>query len=448
MLIINGKIITWETENRILEGQAIRIVDGNITEIAEQNELIEKFRNDEVLDAKGQYVMPGNICAHTHYYGAYARGLAIPDPAPASFPEILSRLWWPLDKALDEDGVKYSALVHLIDAIKHGTTTLFDHHASPNFIDGSLDVIADAVETSGLKSVLCYEVTDRDGVEKAEAGIRENVRFIDKVSGGGYSSGRVSANFGMHASLTLGAETLDKSRAAVGEEVGFHIHAAESLVDETDSLQRSGMRVVERLQKHNLLGSNSILAHGVHMDDNEINIVADTGTWITHQPRSNMNNAVGVAPVQKMLDAGVNVGLGNDGFTQDMWTEWKFTYMLHKLDQADPRAMNGYDVIKMGVYNNAKLANQYFEKKVGEISVGAAADIIFVDHKPFTQLHAGNLPWHIIFGFNESMITTTMVNGKLLMKDRVLLTLDEEEISRKAREHTQVIWKKYQDSFN
>ena len=448
MLIKNGKLITWEAENRILEGQALRIEDRKIAEIGDQKALLEKFPKDEIMDANGQYVMPGNICAHTHYYGAYARGLAIPDPAPANFPEILSKLWWPLDKALDEDAVRYSSLVHLIDAIKHGTTTLFDHHASPNFIDGSLDVIADAVDLAGLRSVLCYEVTDRDGAEKARAGINENVRFIDKVSKSNIADGRVKANFGMHASLTLSGKTLDASRAAVEDEIGFHIHAAEGVVDENDSLEKSGMRVVNRLQKHGILGEKTILAHGVHLDDSEIKIAADTGTWLTHQPRSNMNNAVGVAPIQKMLDAGVKLGIGNDGFTQDMWTEWKLTYLLHKLEQGDPRAMNGYDVIGMGVYNNAKLANSYFDKKIGELSVGAAADIIFVDYHSFTPMNAGNLPWHILFGFNESMVTTTMVNGKLLMKDRKLLTLDEEEISRKASEHAESIWKKYQRSFN
>jgi len=447
MLIINGKLITWESENRVLLGHALRIVDGNISEIGDQKELIEKYPEDEKLDANGQYVMPGNICAHTHYYGAYARGLAIPDPAPSNFPEILSRLWWPLDKALDEDAVRYSAQVHLIDAIKHGTTTLFDHHASPKFIDGSLDVIADAVDESGLRSVLCYEVTDRDGMEKTKAGINENVRFIDRVSKENVADGRVKANFGMHAGLTLSTETLEECRKSVGDEVGFHIHAAESYEDEKDSLEKSGMRVVERLDKHGLLGENTILVHGVHLDDTEIKLAAATGSWITHQPRSNMNNAVGVAPIQKMLVAGVKVGIGNDGFTQDMWTEWKFVYMIHKLDQGDPRAMNGYDVIKMGVYNNAELANRYFDDRLGELSVGSAADIIFVDYQPFTPLHSGNLPWHILFGFNESMITTTIVHGEMLMKDRKILTLNEEEISSKAMEHADIVWKKYQNSF-
>ncbi|MBT4003865.1 MAG: amidohydrolase family protein, partial [Chloroflexi bacterium] len=168
MLITNGKLITWGEENEILDGQAILIKEGLISEIGSQSDLVEKHPSVEQVDAKGQYVMPGNICAHTHYYGAYARGMAIPGPAPKDFPEILEKLWWPLDKALDEESVRSSAEVHLVDAIKHGTTTLIDHHASPNFIDGSLDVIAEAVDRSGLRSVLCYEVSDRDGTAKAE----------------------------------------------------------------------------------------------------------------------------------------------------------------------------------------------------------------------------------------------------------------------------------------
>ncbi len=131
--------------------------------------------------------MPGNICSHTHFYGAFARGLYIPGPAPKDFPEILRRLWWTLDMALDDDGVLSSALVCLVDAIRNGTTTLFDHHASPMHIDGSLDIIAGAVEAAGLRAVLCYEVTDRNGPEGAAAGIAENVRFIKAQRAGGRS---------------------------------------------------------------------------------------------------------------------------------------------------------------------------------------------------------------------------------------------------------------------
>ncbi|MBN1666607.1 MAG: amidohydrolase family protein, partial [Anaerolineales bacterium] len=247
MLITNGKCVTWEEENRILEDQAIYIENGLIREIGPQEEMKSKYAGAENLDARGQYVMPGNVCAHTHFYGAFARGMAIPGPAAKDFPEILKKLWWPLDMALDEDAVAYSALVMLVDAIKHGTTTLIDHHASPNFIAGSLDVIADAVEKSGLRAVLCYEVTDRNGKSGAQAGIAENLRFIDRVQRGEDAGGRLAATFGLHASLTLDDDTLETCRAAVPEAIGFHVHVAEHESDEYDSLQRSGKRVVDRL---------------------------------------------------------------------------------------------------------------------------------------------------------------------------------------------------------
>jgi len=445
MLIVNGKLVTWERENRILEDQAVYIDGKTIGEIGPEALLREKYPHEEVVDARGQLVMPGNICAHTHFYGAYARGLAIPGSAPKDFPEILKKLWWPLDKALDEDSVRASVLVHLVDAVKHGTTTLFDHHASPNFIDGSLEVIADAVDQSGLRAVLCYEVTDRDGEQKAMIGIRENLNFIKKAGGGQVADGRVAATFGLHASTTLSDETLSACREAAGEDVGFHIHVAEHESDEYDSLNKSGLRVVDRLQKYGILGPRTITAHGVHIDFAEAAILADTGTWLSHQPRSNMNNAVGVAQIESLMRGGVKVCLGNDGFTQDMWTEWKTAYLLHKVWHKDPRRMNGIDVVQMGVYNNAALADVFFPgRKLGMLAEGAAADLIFVDYHPFTPLTAGNLPWQIIFGFNESMVTATMVDGAFLMRDRQLLTLDEAEIAEQALALAPAVWERYQ----
>ena len=444
MLIINAKLVTWEKENRILDGQAVYVKDGLIAEIGLQAELLKKYPTEEQLDGSDQILMPGNICAHTHFYGMYARGMAIPGLAPKDFPEILTKLWWPLDKSLDESSVRSSAQVFLVDAIKHGTTTLFDHHASPNFIDGSLDVIAEEVDRSGVRSVLCYEVTDRDGEAKAKAGIEENVRFMQRVAKEKPAGGRLGATFGMHASLTLSPETLDACKAAVPEGTGFHIHVAEHEVDEYDSRNKYGLRVVDRLQKHGILGPRTIVVHGVHIDAKELLLLADSQTWVTHQPRSNMNNGVGVSQVESMLRAGIKVCLGNDGFSQEMWTEWKTTYLVHKVWNRDPRRMNGMDVVQMGVYNNAALANTFFDVPLGVLTEGAAADLILVDYQPPTTLTSGNLPWHILFGFNESMVTATMVAGKLLMKDRQLLTMDEVEVGAKAREQAPAVWARYE----
>ncbi|MFW5714603.1 MAG: putative aminohydrolase SsnA [Brevefilum sp.] len=447
MLIINGKLITWGADNRIIdEDRGLLIRDGRIEKIAPQADLIREFPDEEPLDAEGQYVMPGNICAHTHFYGAFSRGMGIPGDPPANFTQILEKLWWHLDKALDEEGVRYSALVCLVDAIKHGTTTLIDHHASPNAIEGSLDMIAEAVNQAGLRASLCYEVTDRDGPEKVEAGLQENLRFIKRIQERNPEDANLKAHFGLHASLTLSDETLKRAVALCPEGVGFHIHAAEGEADQEDSLERSGVRVVHRLGQFGILRPESILAHGVHLDESEMDRLVDTKSWLTHQPRSNMNNAVGVAPVEKMLEKGIRLGLGNDGFSNTMWLEMKEAYLLHKIAHRDPQRMGGYTVTQMAVKNNADLVTGVFDgMSVGEIAEGAAADLIFVDYHPFTPLTPGNLPWHILFGFHESMVTATIVAGKPLMYQRELLTLDEEKIAAEAMEVSKETWKRYEE---
>ena len=443
MLITKAPLVTWGTPNQILPSHALFIEGGLIKEIGASADLEKKYSAAEKLDARGQLVMPGNICAHTHFYGAFARGMAIPGDAPENFKEILERLWWPLDKSLDEDAVRYSSLVCLVDAVKHGTTTLIDHHASPNFIDGSLEVIGDAVVQSGLRACLCYEVTDRDGTEKAQAGIRENVRFLQKDK-----HPLLAGTFGLHAPLTLSDATLDACRAAAPEGTGFHIHVSESEDDKYSVFDGTktggGGWPVDWLNAHGALGPRTIIAHGVHLDEYEMDQLADTQTWVTHQPRSNMNNAVGVADVDGMLEKGIKVCLGNDGFSNAMWDEWKATYLLHKIHALDPRKMNGMTVTQMAIYNNAALADVFFpEAQVGQLTVGAAADIIFVDYHAPTELTAGNLPWHILFGFQSDLVTTTIVAGNVLMKDRVLLTLDEAEIAAKSREESAKTWKRY-----
>ena len=439
MLITNANLITWGTPNEILENYALYIEGDRIVALGPVAELQAKYPEAERLDARGQFVMPGNICAHTHFYGAFARGMAIPGAAPKDFPEILDRLWWRLDKALQLEDVRYSALVCLIDAIKHGTTTLIDHHASPDAIDGSLDVVAEAVTQAGLRACLCYEVTDRDGEEKARAGIKENLRFIHSVLSTQNSA--LSATFGLHASLTLSDETLEACRKA--HDGGFHIHAAEHESDQYDSLQKSGTRVIDRLHKFGILGERSIVAHAVHIDAREAALLAETGTWVTHQPRSNMNNAVGAADVESLLRLGVKVALGNDGFSNAMWDEWKAAYLSHKAAHRDPRRMSGTTVAEMAIVNNAALANVFFpQAPLGVLAPGAFADIIFVDYHPTTPMSAGNLPWHILFGFESSMVTTTICAGKVLMKDRQLLCLDESEITARSRALASKVWER------
>lgn len=441
MLITHATLATLGSEPALIEDGALLIEDGRIKEVGETSDLMKGRVSDvEPWDAGGQLVLPGSICGHTHFYGAFSRGMAIPGAPPEDFPQILQQLWWRLDKALTPEDVRYSALVCLVDAVRHGTTTLIDHHASPNAIDGSLDVIAEAVQEAGLRASLCYEVTDRDGPERARKGIEENVRFAEQAA----DSEKLAASFGLHASLTLSEETLAACVGAAEEAgLGFHVHVAEGVSDQEDALKKCGKRVVHRFYDAGVLGPKTIAVHCVHVDDSEIERLAETGTWVTHQPRSNMNNAVGVAPVERMMEAGVKMGLGNDGFSNHMLAEMKTAYFLHKLHQRNPQALQGGRVMELAYANNSELTKVFWpDQQLGELTEGAMADLVFVDYHPTTPLSADNLPWHLLFGVEASMITSTVCAGKVLMRDREVLTLDEEAITARSRELAAEAWQR------
>jgi putative selenium metabolism protein SsnA len=440
MLVVNGTLLTFGANPRLVENGAIRMQDGTIAEISSTPEMRARYPHEDKLDARGKLVMPGLICAHTHFYGLFARGMSLGGKAPADFGQILELLWWHLDKGLDQEDTLYSALVCLIDAIRHGTTTLIDHHASPTAIGGSLDVIAEAVRRSGLRCCLCYEVSDRDGPAAARAGLEENARFISAVNS---QEGQLAATFGLHASLTLSDATLAQAvQIANNLGVGFHIHVAEGAEDVQDSLEKYGMRVVERLADRGILGPKTIAAHCVHIKDNELQILRQTGTRVVHNPRSNMNNAVGVARVPEMLEQGIEVGLGNDGFSNNMFREMKTAYLLHKLAKGDPRVLGADQVLRMAVHHNANTAGLFFPRRLGELSPGAYADMVFLDYVPPTPLTLSNLAWHVMFGMDGSQVSTTIVGGRVLMQDRQLAALDEEAICTRARDLAAKLWQR------
>jgi putative selenium metabolism protein SsnA len=447
MLITHGTLVTMGTPNEIIPDGALYLEGDRIADTGPSAELETRYPEASRLDAKGCLVMPGLVCAHTHFYGAFARGMALSGEPAANFPEILEKLWWRLDKALWPDDVRYSALVCLVDAIRHGTTTLIDHHASQRHIAGSLDQIAAAVDEAGVRASLCYEVTDRDGEEAAREGIRENARFIRLAQArqreGDY---RLAASFGLHASLTLSDGTL-KTCVDLGRQLGsgFHIHVAEDKADVRDSLRKSGLRVVERLEKAGVLGPSTVAAHCVHVDRIETEMLLDSGTMVVHNARSNMNNAVGTADLPWMLKIGIRVGLGNDGFSNNMFSEMAFAYLAHKQATGDPRTMPGDEVVQMAWDHDARIARTFFPglgPQFGFLEMGAPADLILVKYDPPTPLTAANLPWHILFGMDGTGVDTTIVGGKVLMRHRELLTLDEAAIMAKARELAGRLWKR------
>jgi len=389
----------------------------------------------ERRDCSGCLVVPGNVCAHTHLYSALARGMPYSLESPRNFVEILQRVWWRLDRALDEDGVRASALVGGMDALLSGTTTLVDHHASPNAIDGSLDVIADALETLGARSVLCYETSDRDGPERAQAGIEENVRFARRARRGETPLAR--ALFGAHASFTLSDETLGAcADAARGLGIGIHVHAAEDDADERDALALHGLRVASRLAHAGALDERTLLAHGVHLDDQEIALVHAAGAAIAHNARSNMNNSIGRAPVEWL---GARVALGTDGIGSDMFEESRTAFFRLREDDLDA----GPDWALERLAEGARLAARAFaEPLLGTLEPGAPADLVVLDYASPAPLHAGSFGGHWIFGLSSRHVRDVMVDGDWVVLDRRLTRADQQGLAAAAHVEAECLWRR------
>ncbi len=439
ILIKNGIIITLGSEPRVLYDHSVFIEDGKIKSI-DRNEAFTGIY-DKVIDAKGKVVMPGFINAHMHFYSTLVRGLGKAAPS-SNFSEVLENLWWRLDRKLGHEDTYYSALIMALNAVRHGTTTLIDHHASPFAVKGSLNTIAKAVKETGLRASLCYELSDRDGKKISDEGIEENAEFIKQCNE--TNDEQLKALFGLHAAFTLEDSTLEKA-SKIGNDLnaGFHVHVAEAESDEEHSLKNYGMRVVERLDKFGILGNKSIAAHCVHVDWKEMDILAENGTTVVHNPQSNLNNAVGIADIIKLQSKGILVGLGTDAMTVKMPEELRVALWAQHLRNQNP-SCGFIEATNTLLRNNAVIANKYWNVPLGAIEEGAAADIILIDYYPPTPLDESTYTGHIIFGISHSIVDTTIVNGKVLMENKVLkLGIDEEEVSRKSLETAKKLWDRF-----
>ena len=368
----------------------------------------------------GALVLPGLVNAHTHLYSALARGMPAPSDPPRGFVEILERVWWRLDRALDEETVRLSALVGAIEAARSGTTVLVDHHASPAFIRGSLDVLRRALEEVGLRSVLCYETTDRNGLPGRDDGIAENRAFAAATAAAGTREPAplTLALNGAHASFTLSDSSLQRLSSLVRENgAGLHLHVAEDRADVEDSFARCGAGVVERLRAHDLLGPRGLLAHGVHLTAAELQVAQAAGAWLLHCARSNMNNAVGHAPTRALRRA----ALGTDGLDQDMLAEARAAFLKMRDAGQDDAFAAAISMLAGG----QRLAAELFGLPLGTLGEGAPADLVVFDYRPPTPLRADNLGGHLLFGLDRSHVRSTMVAGRFVLQDRRIVTVDE-----------------------
>ena len=442
MIIIgNGRLVTRDPAAPFYENGAVAVDGNTIRKVGETAAIRREFPEAEYVDAKGGVIMHAFINTHEHIYSAMARGLSIKGYDPKGFLEILDGMWWTIDRHLTNEATRQSARVTYLDSIKNGVTTVFDHHASFGEIHDSLFAIEDAAKEFGLRTCLCYEISDRDGMDKAKEAVMENAAWIKHALAD--DSDMIAGMMGMHAQFTISDETMALAAANKPDEVGYHIHVAEGIEDLHHCLKHYGKRIVDRLMDCNILGSKTLLAHCIYVNPHEMELIKETDTMVVHNPESNMGNACGCPPTMEIVHRGILTGLGTDGYTQDMLESYKVANVLHKHHLCDPNAAWS-EVPQMLFEGNAKIAGRYFKKPLGILKEGAAADVIVADYIPRTPMTKDNINSHIVFGMTGRSVVTTMCNGKILMKDRELIGVDEEKVLYEVREEA----KKLERSIN
>jgi putative selenium metabolism protein SsnA len=421
-VLLRGGLLATLDPVSIASGD-LRVADGRILQRAPR---LEAAPGEEVAELDGRLVLPGLVNAHTHLYSALARGMPGPGLPPRSFVEVLERVWWRLDRALDEETVHLSALVGGIEAARSGTTLLVDHHSSPSFIRGSLGAIRRALEEVGLRSILCYEVTDRNGVKGRDEGVEENVDFAS------HSSPLTSGMLGAHASFTLSEEAMGMlGRASDDTGRGVHIHVAEDRADVEDCQARYNESLPARLMRHGLL-PRALLAHCVHLTAEEVVGVNARGAWIAHNPRSNMNNHVGYAATSALRRA----ALGTDGMDEDMLAEARAAFLKMR-DAGRGDAVPATLELLTGGH---RLAAALLGRPFGKLDAGGPADLAVLDYAPPTPLDASNLGGHLLFGMDRSHVESVMVDGRWVVRGRRVVTVDEEAAFARARQAAPRLW--------
>ncbi len=435
LLIDNGDVFT---SHRFIKNGAVLIRGNKIVAVGERSKFA-RVKNAKVIDAHGGIIMPGFINLHTHLYSSLARGMPMAGKPAANFNEILKTLWWRLDRLLTDEDVFYSALVGLIDAVKSGTTSIVDHHSSPNCVAGSLWCISAALEVVPVRASLSYEVSDRDGAKIRDLAIEENVLFARSHM----SNQMLRPMMGLHASFTLSDETIARAvELADALGIGCHVHTAEAQSDVEFTRKKFGERVVERWKRLGVLSPKSLLAHCVHIDEREARLIASSQAKIAHNPSSNMNNAVGSADLQMLIKRHCAIGLGTDGMSQDMILEAKVAALGCK-------AFNGatskvcFEAGGSLLNHNPDICRKLFGWRIGALDAGSMADVITVDYRSPTPVNPDNFLSHLLYGVHSGNVRSSIINGRVVMHDRHLPGVDEKQIFSEAEKVAMSLWKRF-----
>jgi cytosine/adenosine deaminase-related metal-dependent hydrolase len=435
LLLKNGLVVTMNANNEVISSCDIFVENGRITKIG--NDLPDKA--DELVDCKNQVIFPGFICAHTHLYSALLRGAPLSIDPPTDFTQNLQRIWWPLDEALNLQDAYTSALYAVYEMALNGVTAYLDTYSGPNSIEGSLDRICKATQDVGTRGVICFEATERRSNEEGIRGLEENQRFIEQNDP---SKTLVHGIYCLHASFTVTDELIHKTNEYAEKTNSFKtIHTSEGLADLHHNLEKYGKRTVERLYDEGFLGPRTALAHAVHIDQHEIELIAQTNTNIAHNPKSNELNAVGIAQIPEMLNKRVNIGIGNDGFIYDAIENMRTAFLMHKLNHRNPsQPPTPLQVVQMITINAARAIG--LNDQIGSIEIGKAADFTIMDTSALpTPIHEENVYGHLVYGsFSRRDIKKVIVNGETIVRNGIHTSLDATQISQQSMDSAIALW--------
>ena len=437
LLLKNGLIVTMNANNEVISHGNVLVEDGKIIMVGKNS----PNKADIIIDCTNQVVFPGFICAHTHLYSALLRGAPLIIDPPTDFTQNLQRIWWTMDEALTLEDAYTSALYAVYELVLNGVTAYLDTYSGPNSIEGSLDRISKATQDVGIRGAICFEATERRSYEEGIRGLEENQRFI---SYNNPEKTLVHGIYCLHALFTVSDELIHKTVDYAAKTDSFKtIHTSEGLIDLHHNLEKYGKRTVERLYDEGFLGPRTALAHAVHINEHEIGLIAETRTSVPHNPKSNELNAVGIAQLPEMLQKGINIGVGNDGFIYDAIENMRTAYLMHKLNHRNPSQLpTPLQVVQMITVNAAQAIG--LKDQIGSIEIGKAADFTILDASALpTPIHEDNVYGHLVYGsFSRRDIKRVIVNGKTIVKNGVHMSLDATMVSQQSMDSAVSLWER------
>ena len=437
-IVRDGLVVTMDGQRKVIENGAVVIEGNRILDVGETASILKNHGADTTISAKGGIVIPGLICAHTHLYGVLLRGAPNGLPPSTDFTQNLQRVWWPMDQAMGLQDAYASALMSSVEFLRTGTTAFADTFSGPNAVEGVLDSVEKGVDEVGIRGLLSFEATERRSCEEGERGVEENVRFIKKPK-----AGRCSGMMSLHASFTVSDSLIEKG-ADTARELGapLTMHASEGRGDLYHNMEHYGMRTMERLSLLGFLGPDVVLAHAVHVNQDELKLIKGSGTSVAHNPMSNMLNAVGTAPVDTMRGLGINVALGNDGYIFDAFENLRAAFLIHKLHREDPRVLSPLEIFEMATVNAARA---YRLDDLGSLQAGKKADIVILKPVLPTPLTPSTVYGHMVNSVGGSDVDTVLVDGEVLYEAGAPTRLDRERAARVSQEAAAGLWARLSD---